>query len=157
MKRRKNERGRTRKGDRDRDSFDVLCYNTSQSQLKGFVKNAWHAHNWKISNELKEIKIKWFHTHPDFKESTWLEEKKIERGRKKYISMISWLWDCRLIITLYRRPQSGADVAETVPMNGIKRIENILDFRRSLGKHSACPPITRSDYSLSELATPAGV
>lgn len=83
MKRRKNERGRTRKGDRDRDSFDVLCYNTSQSQLKGFVKNAWHAHNWKISNELKEIKIKWFHTHPDFKESTWLEEKKIERGRKK--------------------------------------------------------------------------
>lgn len=107
-----------RKGDRDRDSFDVLCYNTSQSQLKGFVKNAWHAHNWKISNELKEIKIKWFHTHPDFKESTWLEEKKIERGRKKYISMISWLW---LIITL----QSGADMAETVPMNGMKRIEII--------------------------------
>lgn len=43
MKRLKNERGRERKGDREReresDPFDVL-YNTSQSQLKGFVKNA---------------------------------------------------------------------------------------------------------------------
>lgn len=42
MKRLKNERGRERerKGDRERDPFDVHCYNTSQSQLKGFVKNA---------------------------------------------------------------------------------------------------------------------
>lgn len=35
------EKGR----EREKDPFDVLCYNTSQSQLKGFVKNAWHAHN----------------------------------------------------------------------------------------------------------------
>lgn len=38
-------RERERKRETKRDPFDVHCYNTSQSQLKGFVKNAWHAHN----------------------------------------------------------------------------------------------------------------
>lgn len=153
MKRRKNEIGRMRKGDRDRDSFDVLCYNTSQSQLKGFVKNAWHAHNWKISNELKEIKIKWFHTHPDFKESTWLEEKKIERGRKKI--HINDFLTLRLQ-TNYHSAEWGRHGWNCAD-EWNEKDRNYLDLRRSLGKHSACPPIRRSDYSLSEPATPAGV
>lgn len=84
MKRQKNERENEK--EEKWDPFEVGGYNTSQSQLKGFVKNAWHAHNYKISNELKEIKIKWFHTCPNFKESTWLEGRKIEG--EKHISMI---------------------------------------------------------------------
>lgn len=34
------ERETEREGKKVRDPFDVLHYNTSQSQLKGFVKNA---------------------------------------------------------------------------------------------------------------------
>lgn len=40
MKRVKNEIERKGGREREKDPFDVLYYNTSQSQLKGFVKNA---------------------------------------------------------------------------------------------------------------------